>query len=82
MEAGTLALAIAVVAGAAAIAAGLIVLLKPVLVRYLLAHPNARSSHATATPQGAGVAVVLALLIVTVAWWLVWRPAGSVAALG
>ena len=82
MEAGTLALAIAVVAGAAAIAAGLIVLLKPVLVRYLLAHPNARSSHATATPQGAGVAVVLALLIVTAAWWLVWRPAGSVAALG
>jgi len=82
MEAGTLALAIAVVAGAAAIAAALIVLLKPVLVRYLLAHPNARSSHATATPQGAGVAVVLALLIVTAAWWLVWRPAGSVAEIG
>ncbi len=81
MEAGTLALAIAVVAGTAAIAAALIVLLKPVLVRYLLAHPNARSSHATATPQGAGVAVVLALLIVIAAWWLFSRPAGSVAAL-
>lgn len=76
-----LALAIAVVAGAAALSSGLIVLLKPVLMRYLLAHPNARSSHATATPQGAGVAVMLALLIVCVAAWLLWRPAEGEAAL-
>ena len=82
MEGVKLALAIAVVAGAAALTAGLIVLLKPVLLRYLLAHPNARSSHATATPQGAGVAIMLALLIVAAAAWLFWRPAESGAALG
>jgi UDP-N-acetylmuramyl pentapeptide phosphotransferase/UDP-N-acetylglucosamine-1-phosphate transferase len=55
---------VAVVAGSAALCAGLIVLLKPLLVRYVLAHPNARSSHSEVTPQGAGIAVVLALLIV------------------
>jgi len=76
-----LARAAGVVAGAAVLSAGLIILLKPVLVRYLLAHPNARSSHAQATPQGAGIAVVLAVLVVAAAW-LVWRPAEGSAALG
>ena len=53
-------LALAVVAASAALAAGLILILRPLLIRYLLAHPNARSSHQIATPQGAGVAVVAA----------------------
>jgi UDP-N-acetylmuramyl pentapeptide phosphotransferase/UDP-N-acetylglucosamine-1-phosphate transferase len=82
MDWGELARAAGVVAGAAVLSAGLIVLLKPVLVRYLLAHPNARSSHARATPQGAGIAVILAVLIVAAAGWLMWRPAGAGAALG
>ncbi|MEZ5873293.1 MAG: glycosyl transferase [Hyphomicrobiales bacterium] len=57
----------AVVAASAAISAGLIIVLKPVLSRHLVAHPNARSSHATATPQGAGLAVMAALLAVSIA---------------
>ena len=77
MQQGEIALAITVVAVAAALAGGLILILKPVLVRYLLAHPNARSSHAIATPQGAGAAVILALLIVVAAAWLFWTPGGS-----
>jgi UDP-N-acetylmuramyl pentapeptide phosphotransferase/UDP-N-acetylglucosamine-1-phosphate transferase len=38
------------------------ILLRPWLVRYALAHPNARSSHRQPTPQGGGVAVVVATL--------------------
>lgn len=41
-------------------------LLHPVLVRYALARPNARSSHKIPTPQGGGIAVVgvtLAMLV-------------------
>ena len=52
----------AMVAGCAALSALLILVLKPILVRHLLAQPNARSSHTLATPQGAGIAVMLALL--------------------
>ncbi|MGH6734988.1 MAG: glycosyl transferase [Methyloceanibacter sp.] len=54
---------VAVVAGSAGLSAGLILLLKPLLVRYLLARPNSLSSHSTATPQGAGLAVMAALLV-------------------
>jgi UDP-N-acetylmuramyl pentapeptide phosphotransferase/UDP-N-acetylglucosamine-1-phosphate transferase len=53
---------------AAIICAGLIVLLHPTLQRYALARPNARSSHASPTPQGAGIAVIAATLVVTAAW--------------
>jgi UDP-N-acetylmuramyl pentapeptide phosphotransferase/UDP-N-acetylglucosamine-1-phosphate transferase len=53
---------------AAIICAGLVVLLHPVLQRYALARPNARSSHAVPTPQGAGIAVIAATLVVTAAW--------------
>ena len=41
----------------------LIVLLRPWLRQYALARPNARSSHATPTPQGGGIAVVAATLV-------------------
>lgn len=40
----------------------LIVLLRPLLARYALARPNARSSHIVPTPQGGGVAVIAAVI--------------------
>ncbi len=68
-------LALALVAAAALLAALLIMLSKPLLVRHLLAHPNARSSHKTATPQGAGIAVVAALFVVLMTVQLGWPEA-------
>jgi UDP-N-acetylmuramyl pentapeptide phosphotransferase/UDP-N-acetylglucosamine-1-phosphate transferase len=47
---------------AATMSAVLIVALYPWLKRYALAKPNARSSHRTPTPQGAGIAVIAATL--------------------
>ena len=47
----------------AVLAAGLIVGLMPLLRRYALARPNARSSHRVPTPQGGGIAVVAAALM-------------------
>lgn len=49
---------------AAVICAGLIVMLRPLLQRYALARPNARSSHKVPTPQGAGIAVIAATLLI------------------
>ncbi len=77
MQGAQFVLAIAVVASTAALSGVLIYFLKPVLVRYLLAHPNERSSHARATPQGAGVGVMLALFIVLTAVRLWWPQAVS-----
>jgi UDP-N-acetylmuramyl pentapeptide phosphotransferase/UDP-N-acetylglucosamine-1-phosphate transferase len=77
MQGAQFVLAIAVVASAAALSSVLIYFLKPVLVRYLLAHPNERSSHVRATPQGAGVGVMLALFIVLTAVQLWWPQAVS-----
>ena len=51
-------------AGAAATgSAALIRLLRPLLLRYALARPNARSAHVVPTPQGGGIAVVGAALL-------------------
>jgi UDP-N-acetylmuramyl pentapeptide phosphotransferase/UDP-N-acetylglucosamine-1-phosphate transferase len=50
---------------AAALSAGLILLLQPLLRRYALARPNARSSHREPTPQGGGIAVIAATIAVT-----------------
>jgi UDP-N-acetylmuramyl pentapeptide phosphotransferase/UDP-N-acetylglucosamine-1-phosphate transferase len=47
--------------------AGLMLALRPLLARYALARPNARSSHTVPTPQGGGIAVVAATLAAT---WL------------
>jgi UDP-N-acetylmuramyl pentapeptide phosphotransferase/UDP-N-acetylglucosamine-1-phosphate transferase len=47
---------------AAMMSALLIVALYPWLERYALAKPNARSSHRTPTPQGAGIAVIAATI--------------------
>jgi UDP-N-acetylmuramyl pentapeptide phosphotransferase/UDP-N-acetylglucosamine-1-phosphate transferase len=43
---------------AAALSAALCVALRPLLQRYALARPNARSSHRMPTPQGGGIAVL------------------------
>jgi UDP-N-acetylmuramyl pentapeptide phosphotransferase/UDP-N-acetylglucosamine-1-phosphate transferase len=49
------------VAGCASLSAVLIFFFRPLLVQHLMAHPNARSSHKTPTPQGAGLAVMLSV---------------------
>ena len=54
---------LAIIALAAGLSAGLIWLLRPLLVRYALARPNARSSHVVPTPQGGGIGVIAATLI-------------------
>ena len=56
--------AAAIVAIAALMTAVLIVVLRPLLERYALARPNARSSHKIPTPQGGGIAVIAATLAV------------------
>lgn len=43
---------------AAGFAFGLCLALRPLMMRYALARPNARSSHRTPTPQGGGIAVL------------------------
>src|ERR1700730_4706823 len=58
---------------AAVLSTVLILLLRPLLRRHALAQPNARSSHREPTPQGGGIAVIAATILVT---------AGGVAALG
>ena len=58
-----------VVAVATLVSMGLIWFLQPWLARYATVPPNPRSSHYEPTPQGAGVAVVLATLAVT--WGLI-----------
>ena len=59
---------------AALICAGLIVVLRPFLQRYALARPNARSSHATPTPQGGGLAVMAATAIAVALAGLLGEP--------
>jgi UDP-N-acetylmuramyl pentapeptide phosphotransferase/UDP-N-acetylglucosamine-1-phosphate transferase len=49
---------------AAACSACLTWALQPLLLRYALARPNARSSHRIPTPQGAGIAVIAATMLV------------------
>ena len=49
---------------AALLSAALIRLIRPQLLKHALAKPNARSSHRVPTPQGAGIAVVAATLVV------------------
>jgi UDP-N-acetylmuramyl pentapeptide phosphotransferase/UDP-N-acetylglucosamine-1-phosphate transferase len=56
---------VAILAGL--LSAGLITALLPWLKAYALARPNARSSHGEPTPQGGGIAVIVATLV---AAWL------------
>jgi UDP-N-acetylmuramyl pentapeptide phosphotransferase/UDP-N-acetylglucosamine-1-phosphate transferase len=55
----------AILAAAALLCVALIVALRPFLARYALAQPNARSSHRIPTPQGGGIAVVVATMAVS-----------------
>ena len=48
---------------AAVLSAGLTRMIRPLLLKHALARPNARSSHRVPTPQGAGIAVILATLV-------------------
>ncbi len=62
-----------VVAGCAGLSALLISILRPILMRHLLAHPNERSSHSIATPQGAGFGVMAAVFVgcaLGIAFWV------------
>ena len=56
------------VAIAALISALITWISRPLLQRYALARPNARSSHRIPTPQGAGIAVISATLLVASVW--------------
>jgi UDP-N-acetylmuramyl pentapeptide phosphotransferase/UDP-N-acetylglucosamine-1-phosphate transferase len=49
---------------AAIVSAAGIWLIRPLLLKHALAKPNARSSHLVPTPQGAGLAVIAATLVV------------------
>jgi UDP-N-acetylmuramyl pentapeptide phosphotransferase/UDP-N-acetylglucosamine-1-phosphate transferase len=51
--------------------------IRPLMLRHALAKPNARSSHRIPTPQGAGIAVIAATLIVAAALVSVVAPAGT-----
>src|SRR5262249_8843546 len=57
--------ALTIVLAAAVPSAALIVALGPWLARYAGAKPNPRSSHKAPTPQGGGIAVIGATLIVS-----------------
>src|SRR5580692_7191560 len=57
---------VAIIAAAAFLSVGLILLLRPLFRRYALARPNARSSHKVPTRQGGGIAVVGATIAITI----------------
>lgn len=60
---------------AALMSAALCVLLRPLLLRYALARPNARSSHRVPTPQGGGIAVLVGAFVALFgALWLAGSP--------
>jgi UDP-N-acetylmuramyl pentapeptide phosphotransferase/UDP-N-acetylglucosamine-1-phosphate transferase len=55
------------IVAAAILSAGLTAAVRPLLLKHALAKPNARSSHRIPTPQGAGIAVIAATLVVATA---------------
>lgn len=66
---------------AATVSALLCVLLRPLLLRYALARPNARSSHRVPTPQGGGIAVLAAAFLALAATGALLPPAGEMGSL-
>ena len=70
----TLAFGVVLFFAAAAISFGLLLWLRPLLARYALANPNARSSHKIPTPQGGGIAIVAATVSVVAAAEFLFAP--------
>jgi UDP-N-acetylmuramyl pentapeptide phosphotransferase/UDP-N-acetylglucosamine-1-phosphate transferase len=50
--------------------------LRPLLLRYALARPNARSSHTEPTPQGGGIALLIGMIVALSAAFAFSLPAG------
>jgi UDP-N-acetylmuramyl pentapeptide phosphotransferase/UDP-N-acetylglucosamine-1-phosphate transferase len=72
----SVAFSVAVAVIAAVVCAGLIFFIRPWLQRYALAQPNARSSHKIPTPQGGGIAVVTATMVVAYGAFFLVAPGG------
>jgi UDP-N-acetylmuramyl pentapeptide phosphotransferase/UDP-N-acetylglucosamine-1-phosphate transferase len=70
-------LVLAVTVAAAIVSAVVILFIRPHLLRYALAKPNARSSHRVPTPQGAGIAVIAATLAAASLALTLFAGAGS-----
>ena len=64
MTISQLLVSIVAVVSATLLSAGIVWAIRPWLLHHALARPNARSSHSVPTPQGGGVAVVTATLVV------------------
>jgi UDP-N-acetylmuramyl pentapeptide phosphotransferase/UDP-N-acetylglucosamine-1-phosphate transferase len=64
MTASELPLVLFVIIAAAMLSAVITWAIRPLLLRHALAKPNARSSHSLPTPQGAGIAVIAATLVI------------------
>jgi UDP-N-acetylmuramyl pentapeptide phosphotransferase/UDP-N-acetylglucosamine-1-phosphate transferase len=64
MTISELPLSLFAVLAATMLSSGIAWAIRPLLLRHVLARPNARSSHRLPTPQGAGIAVIAATLLV------------------
>ena len=64
MTISELPLSLLALVAAAILSAGMTWAIRPLLLQYAIARPNARSSHRVPTPQGAGIAVIAATLVV------------------
>lgn len=71
----------AVAAAAALTAVASIIALRPLLARYAMARPTARSSHTEPTPQGGGIAVLLAVGVAVSAGLTIVPASGGLGAL-
>jgi UDP-N-acetylmuramyl pentapeptide phosphotransferase/UDP-N-acetylglucosamine-1-phosphate transferase len=65
MTVSELTLALSALLAAATLSAVITWAIRPLMLRHALARPNARSSHRIPTPQGAGIAVIAATLVVS-----------------
>lgn len=78
---------VAAFALSAIISGSTIYILRPVWRHYALARPNARSSHKHPTPQGGGIAILIAIIVVsgivlaaapvTYVWHVIWVIAAA-----
>jgi UDP-N-acetylmuramyl pentapeptide phosphotransferase/UDP-N-acetylglucosamine-1-phosphate transferase len=64
MTTSELPLALLALLAAALLSAAMTWAIRPLLLRHALARPNARSSHRVPTPQGGGIAVIAATLLI------------------